>query len=338
MLTVHWRALFAFPMAAAIASGASGSTPPAVPRYDHIFLIIEENHGYKEILGNAAAPNLNNLAHTYGLATQYFSVTDPSAPNYVAMLGGNYFGIADDNAYYTHTVDQPSLMSQLDAANLSWKGYYPGMPYAGYRGICYPGRCNGVPDFDAIYASKHNGVPYFKSVQSSQSEMQKMVPFAQLASDLASGNVPNFGYIVPDQCHDMHGSPPWCVDSGNAGHFQDQYLVTQADEFAGQVVAQIVGAAFWATGNNAIVITFDEGNGKQGCCDANPGTGQVFTVVITSYGPRGIQDATPYNHYSLLQTFQQAFGLGCLQFTCDTANVTPMGTLFAVSTAGRVNQ
>jgi hypothetical protein len=57
----------------------------------------------------------------------------------------------------------------------------------------------------------------------------------------------------------------------------------------------------------------------------------VVTVVITSHGPRGLKDPTPYNHFSLLQTFQRAFGLGCLEFTCDTANVTPLAPLFAVN-------
>jgi hypothetical protein len=93
----------------------------------------------------------------------------------------------------------------------------------------------------------------------------------------------------------------------------------------------ITGASFWSQGNNAIVITFDEGNGTKGCCDADPGTGKVYTAVITSNGPRGLADNTPYNHYSLLQTIQTAFGVGCLEFTCDTKNVVPMAPLFAAT-------
>ena len=176
------------------------------PRYDHVFLIVEENHGFTQIIGNPAAPNLNQLASRFGLATASFAVADPSAPNYVAMLGGSTFGIADNNAYYLHTVDKPSLMSQLDAAHLSWKGYLQSMPYAGFKGICYPNRCNGTPDFDTLYNSKHNGIPYFRSIQSNPAEMLKMVPLTALAHDLAS-NPPNFGYIVPDECTDMHGDP-----------------------------------------------------------------------------------------------------------------------------------
>ncbi|MES1165061.1 MAG: alkaline phosphatase family protein, partial [Verrucomicrobiota bacterium] len=183
-----------------------GTQPGAFPAYDHVFLIVEENHGYAQIIGNPAAPRLNQLAQKYGLATQSFSVADPSAPNYVAMLGGSIFDIADNNAYYLHTVDKPSLMSQLEAAHLTWKGYLQSMPYPGFKGICYPNRCNGLPDFDTLYNSKHNGIPYFKSVQSNPAEMAKMGPLTALAHDLSAGTVPSFGYIVPDECSDMHGA------------------------------------------------------------------------------------------------------------------------------------
>ncbi len=313
-----------------LSAGAHAASPPSVPHYDHIFLIVDENHGFSQIIGDPAAPNINALANTYGLATSFFSVADPSAPNYVAMLGGNFFGIADDNAYYTHTVNKPSLMSQLEAAHLTWKGYLQSLPYAGFRGICYPVKCNGVPDLDPLYSAKHNGIPYFKSIQDSNTEFGKIVPLQQLKGDLAGG-LPNFAYIIPDQCHDMHGAPPWCNDSGNPGDPLDNQLVSVGDSFVKQTVDQITGSPFWSTGNNAIVITFDEGadGDTGGCCDANPGTGRIATIVIASHGPRGLQDSTPYNHYSLLQTFQKAFGLGCLEFTCDTANVTPMAPLFA---------
>ena len=196
--------LFLVPLFAFTVSAASPKSANSIPPYDHIALIIEENHGYLQIVGNIAAPNLNQYAQTYGLATAYFSVTDPSAPNYVAMLGGNYFGIADDNAYFTHTVDQPSLMSQMDDAKLTWNGYFQTMPYPGYRGVCYPGRCNGVPDVGALYGTKHNGIIYFKSIQDSEPELDKMRPLSDLQSDLLN-RPPNFIYIVPDHCNDMHG-------------------------------------------------------------------------------------------------------------------------------------
>ncbi|MEI4883934.1 hypothetical protein, partial [Klebsiella pneumoniae] len=89
-------------------------------------------------------------------------------------------------------------------------------------------------------------------------EFGKMFPFAQLAADLQAGSVSNFSYIVPDECHDMHGAPPWCVDSGSTSSVQQSFLIAQGDAFVGSVVNAITSSSLWQAGNNAIVITFDE--------------------------------------------------------------------------------
>ena len=93
------RRLFGVLMFLAAAASAAAAEGP-IPRYDHIFVIIEENHTFDEVIGNKAAPNLNRLAETYGLATEFFAEVHPSEGNYVAMVGGNSFGIHDDDAYW----------------------------------------------------------------------------------------------------------------------------------------------------------------------------------------------------------------------------------------------
>ena len=71
----------------------------------------------------------------------------------------------------------------------------------------------------------------------------------------------------------------------------------------------------WHEGNNAIVVTWDEddysdaGQPGTGCCSANPGGGHVVTIVIPNHGTRHVTDNTAYNHYSLLRTIEDAFGL-----------------------------
>src|SRR5262249_30886025 len=85
--------------------GASSPPSASPPHYDHIFVIVEENHGFQDVIGTPAAPNLNALAQQFGLATDYFGVSHPSEPNYVALLGGNTFGIADDNPYFLNAVN-----------------------------------------------------------------------------------------------------------------------------------------------------------------------------------------------------------------------------------------
>jgi hypothetical protein len=303
---------------------ASASAP--VPHYDHVFMVVEENHGFTDVIGNPAAPNLNALAQQYGVATDYFAVSHPSEPNYVAMLGGSTFGVTTDNPYYVNKVDQPSLISQLDHAGISWKAYLQGLPQAGYQGICYPANCNGAPDKDPLYVSKHNGITNFATSWNA-ADRSRQVPIEQLTTDLRRGTVPAFNYVIPDECHDQHGDPPYCIDSGTVGDPQDQRLVATGDQYLGHLVSSITGAGFWAKGNNAIVVVYDEGDDNAG------GGGRAATVVITSHGPRHVQDATPYSHYSLLQTVQRTFGLGCLANTCDTAHVTSMSPLLTITGA-----
>jgi hypothetical protein len=312
--------------------GASSAPSVSPPHYDHIFVIVEENHGFQDVIGNPAAPNLNALAQQFGLATNYFGISHPSEPNYVALLGGNTFGIADDNPYFLNTVNKPSLISQLDDAGITWKAYLQGLPHPGYKDICYPARCNGTPDADPLYVSKHDAIQNF-TTSLNPDDWSRQVPLEELDDDLSSSKVPAFGYIIPDECHDMHGDPPYCIDGGNPGDPQDQRLVTIGDQTLAETVSAITNASFWSKGNNAVVVTYDEGDDNAGCCGApSPnGGGQVASIVITSHGPRALQDPTPYNHFSLLQTIQQNFGLGCLELTCDTADVKPMTALFAVS-------
>src|SRR5215469_6462066 len=174
------------------------------PRYDHVFLLIMENENYNQVIGNQHAPILNALAQDYGLATNYTGVADPSEPNYVAMLGGDFFGINSDDPYWFpgQTVNAANLMSQLEGAGRTWRGYFQSMPYAGYRGYCYPDKCNGIPDADTQYVAKHNGIVNFANLQT-PSELAKMFPLQQLRTDLAAGTVPEFSYIVGNECHDM---------------------------------------------------------------------------------------------------------------------------------------
>src|SRR6185312_13352706 len=73
----------------------------AIPRYRHIFVIIEENKGFSQLIGHPElAPVINQLASEYGLATNFYAETHPSEANYVAMLGGDTFDIHDDYAFY----------------------------------------------------------------------------------------------------------------------------------------------------------------------------------------------------------------------------------------------
>src|SRR5215472_18667127 len=120
----------------AVSPGVSsaGTVTSPIPRYQHIVEIMMENTSFSTIIGNPIAPQLNALANAYGLATNYFGVTHPSEPNYMANIAGSNFGVQDDDQFYctpalatvpgfhcgsttvNHTIDAPTLADQLTAA------------------------------------------------------------------------------------------------------------------------------------------------------------------------------------------------------------------------------
>lgn len=329
VLTVATLATVAF----SVARAAVLPQDLAMPRYTHIFVIVEENKDYDEVIGSQAAPRLNALAQEYGNATQFYAETHPSEPNYVAMVGGDTFGIQDDGA---HTIDAPNLATQLEAAGLTWKDYLESIPAPGSLAtVATDPHAAGVPATLPVYASKHSGFIDFASVQRDPNRTEKLVGFDQFYDDLKTGNVPNLAFVVPNLCNEMHGAGMDAPASCQYWHLGK--LVSRGDQHAGEIVARIMNSAVWRSSQNAaIVITFDEdgSHGTQGCCGndpANPadrGGGHIPTIVITNHGPRHLADATPYSHYSLLRTIEDAFGIHEYLRRADASGVVPMLALF----------
>jgi hypothetical protein len=336
-----------------------------VPALDHVFVVILENHNITDIVGNPNAPHLTELAARYNVATNYHGVWHPSLPNYLAMITGDWVatdvirkvtvGISDDDSpsiainppasnptAHRWRADFPSLAGQLVGAGKDWRAYLQGFPVAGSAVANWPGDDNT----GNMYAVKHNPFPYVASVQASQTEMNKQVPFEQLFGDLGARTVPAFSYIVPDQCRDMHGiSNPLapCGDfyAGTDPVAQDNDYVKRGDDAAYWLFRSITSSPVWQQGRNALIITFDEGNGPTTCnydstvtptlppaeCYAQKNFNDpVLTIVATNYGVRGVRDNTFYTHYSLLRTVEAAFGLPYLRHAADatTKTLAPM--------------
>jgi phosphatidylinositol-3-phosphatase len=80
-------------------TATTANVTTAVPKFAHVFLIMEENNGFQVVIGNKAAPNLNYLANTFGLETDYYGLgTESSETNYVGPLGGSTYGVTSDDA------------------------------------------------------------------------------------------------------------------------------------------------------------------------------------------------------------------------------------------------
>ena len=302
----------------------SPTTNPPAFQVKHIFYIMMENHDASQIFGNTAdALYLNQLANSYGIATRYFGVTHPSLPNYLAAISGSFQGVFDHcNAGadvvcsgVAHLFSGSTLVDQLEAHQMSWKAYMQSLPAPGFTG-----------GYAGLYGQKHDPFMYFATIRNNAVRMQRVVPFTQLNADIAAGPLPNFVWLSPDVCNDMHGAS----GSGIAGCDTYDGQIALGDAFIHTLVPQIMHSSAWNEGS-AIVIAWDEGNSSGGCCKspAGNGGGNVPLFVITSQGPRHIVlGSTAYNHYSLLGTIEQLWGLGCLANTCGISKAGLLLPLF----------
>jgi hypothetical protein len=316
---------FATLLAMIVGSGSvsADSSRTDLKKFQHVFVIMMENTGYNLLIGNPNAPWINAAATKYGLATNYFGVTHPSQPNYIAATAGIQGADSDAN----EILNVPNIVDQLQTHEKTWKAYM--QSYS----LC-------TTPLDAacgnqLYERKHNPFVSFADVQSSPARMANIVDLGQLSSDLAARTVPDYVWISPDQCHDMHGRGGGGA-SDPCDFSQEQSLIRTGDTFLSNTVGSIMSSSAWK-GNSAIFIMWDEseftGTGPMGfgdtsgCCDANPGGGHVVTLVISHSDHKARTSNVAYNHYSVLRTIQSAWDLGCLGFTCDKANVHVMSDL-----------
>ena len=291
--------------------------------FNHVFVIMMENTGYNSLIGNANAPFINFAAANAGLATNYFGVSHPSQPNYIAATSGGLNGVLNDNDI---TIDVKNLVDQLESHDKSWKAYMQSLSL-----------CTTKLDHacgNQLYERKHNPFVSYLDVQTDPGRMANIVDFSELATDLANNTVPDFVWISPDQCHDMHGRGATPADPCDFS--QVQALIATGDTFLRDTVIAILSSRAWRD-NSVIFITWDEsdftGTGPfgfgdtSGCCDAVPGGGHVLTLVISNSTHRARASDDPANHYSMLATIEDGWHLGCLGFTCDRKKVKPMADL-----------
>ena len=333
-------------------SGNAVHAAPAPPApIKHVFVIVLENKDYDEAFGPASpAPYLSKSLPARGqLLTQYYGIGHESLDNYVAMISGqapNPLTQADCNVYQDFA-PSPAVLggngqaigqgcvfpdnvatvaNQLDAAGLSWRGYMDDMKT--------PCRHPAIDAQDTTqkakvgdqYAARHNPFVYFHSIIDDDAACRaKVVDLANLNSDIQSvDTTPNFSFITPNLCHDGHDTP--CVDQQPGG-------LVSADLFLQEWVPKILASPAYQR-DGLLLITFDEAEGADAasasaCCGEaagpnsprpginGPGGGRVGGVVLSPFTTPGTTNDTPYNHYALLRTIEDLFGLAHLGFAAS---------------------
>jgi phosphatidylinositol-3-phosphatase len=265
---------------------------PYVPPFEHIVLILFENKEFGSVIGNPDMPVYNRLAQEYTLLTQFYAVRHPSLPNYIALIGGDTFGITSDcNDCF---VNAPSLPDLVEASGRTWKTYQEDMPQP-----CFLGSKQN-------YAQKHNPFVYFDPIRLDSGRCPRsVVPFTDLSTDIQAGTLPNYIFISPNLCNDAHDCS-----------------LKVADSWLENLLSTLVPALDADGQPYLVVLTFDEGQGNGSCCGLPAQAGGRIPVVLVSPSVKNaFQDDTPYTHYSLLKTIAESWGLDYLGHAADANNV-----------------
>ena len=353
---------------AVLAPASPARADSGLPPFRHVFVIVLENNGYDETFGpSSPMPYLSKDLTSHGeLLTRYYGIGHESLDNYVAMISGqapNAATQSDCQTYvdvtpgavgptgqalgqgcvYPSTI--PTIAGQLESSGKTWKGYFGDMAKDASAPTCRHPALNskdGTQSATATdaYAARHNPFVYFHSIIDGPTCTANDVDLAQLPTDLQdAATTPSLSFIVPSLCDDGHDSP--CADGRPGGP-------AQADAFLKTVVPTITQSPAFQEGG-LLVVTFDEAEGVPGqatgpdataCCGELPGPdsplpgifglggGRTGAVLLSPFLRSGATSDQPANHYSLLRTIEDVFGLDHLGAAAtgglqDLAFVTP---------------
>jgi len=209
------------------------------PTWDHIVIVIEENHAFSQVIGNpASAPYINNTLKAGGASLlDMYGITHPSQPNYLQFFSGANQGVTNNNDTSSMTpFNTANLGAELIAAGRSFAGYSENLPSVGYTGFEADG---------GLYARRHNPWVQWQSLDAPASNHLAPAtnqPFSAFPTTPAGyANLPNVSIVVPNNNNNMHDG-----------------TILQGDTW---LQNNLGGYATWALNNNSLlVITFDEDN------------------------------------------------------------------------------
>ena len=266
----------------------AGSAAPAT--YQHVILIMEENHSYNQVIG--PEPYQTSLSKACGVAADYTGITYPSLPNYIALTSGAIpSGIAGKDCTPSASCEStaPSIFSQVP----SWKVFAESMP----------GNCSLQNSSNGLYVPRHTAAPYYKTLAGCATNDVPLgtATSGAFVSALSSGNLPAFSLVAPNTTDDAHGGCETCADN---------WLKTW--------IPKIVASPAYQNGSTAIFITYDSDN--------KSAKNHVATLVIAPSVVPGTCAKTAFSHYSLLRTEEDILGISTHLGAAATA--APMESAF----------
>lgn len=280
--------------AAATAKTSSPTSNVGGKAFDRFVTIWLENTDYDKAAGD---PNLAWLATKGITLSNKFAVTHPSEPNYCAAIGGDYFGMDNDN-FNEVPSNISSIVDLLEAKGISWGHYQEDMPYSGFEGFSWVNQQTGAND----YVRKHNPAILYDSVTSSTQRLSQIKNLTMFFSDLKADKLPQWMFITPNMTSDGHDT-----------------TVTQAGTWTRNFLEPLLNDKNFMK-NTLVLVTFDENH-------TYTNQNKILGILLGDAVPSqyvGTTDDSYYNHYSEIATVEANWGLDTLGRFDVGANVYKM--------------
>ncbi|KAF8589088.1 hypothetical protein K439DRAFT_1658077 [Ramaria rubella] len=253
-----------------------------------------------------------SLAKRGILLDQFYALAHPSQPNYVASVGGDFWGMPDDK-FYSVPENISTVVDLLEAKHISWASYQESMPTDGFVGGSFlqPNYLDPSAPPYRYYFRKHNPLIIYDSVSTIPERAARHRNFNDFAADINASVIPQWAFITPNIVNDAHDT-----DIDFASQWLEYWLFPLLDDTR------------FNNNRTLILLTFDEN-------ETYSLNNKVFSVLLGGAVPKcmhGTTDSTYYTHYSLLSTVQANWGLGSLG-RGDTNNERVMSNVFSLVAA-----
>ena len=272
---------------------AGATVVAAPPAYDHVVVVVEENHSFSQVVGSPDAPFINSLAAGGALLTGMHGITHPSQPNYLQLFSGASQGLTSNDVPGSLPFTSPNLGAAIQAAGRTFTGYSESLPSVGYQGASFTAN----PPLNE-YARKHNPWMNWVSPAPAGNQLATTVaqPFTAFPSDYAT--LPTVSFVVPNEQHNMHDGSIAAADSW--------------------LQANLAGYASWARDHNSLlVVTWDE--------DSVNEQNRIPTVLFGAGVRQGEVPGT-WTLHNLLRTLEDMYGA---THSGNAAHVQPIVGAFA---------
>jgi hypothetical protein len=281
----------------------AATAPAQIPQFDHVVVVIEENHNFGQIIGSSSAPYINSLAGSSALFTSSHGTEHPSQPNYLDLYSGFNQAVVGDSTSPLAPFTTANLGGSLLNAGRTFADYSESLPYSvpGNRNVAVAPGTPGATAYGFTgdsysadvglteYERKHNPSVNWQNETSpaaNQLPATTNQPFTAFPNNFSL--LPTVSFVIPNQQNDMHDGT---VQMGDAW-----------------LSANIAAYQQWAlTHNSLLIVTFDEGSE-----DPNTPVDSAANRIVTIFSGQNVipsQYSEAVTHFNVLRTLEDMYGL-----------------------------